>query len=181
MLGMDQVHRLAEASPASDPAMDFDAYVAARSARLLRTASLLVGTADAADVVQDALIGMYRRWSRVVSAQNPDAYVQRSLVNAALQWRRRGRRGRVQLPSLVDVPGHADAVSERHAMLQALALLPPRQRAVVVLAFYEDLSEAEIATAMGCSTGTVKSQKSRAIAALRAAINKDDSSEVESR
>ncbi|MEO6715256.1 MAG: SigE family RNA polymerase sigma factor [Mycobacteriales bacterium] len=149
-------------------ALEFDAYVAARSSRLLRTASLLVGTHDAADVVQNALIGLYRRWDAVTAAENPDAYVQRSLVNAALQWRRRRRP--LVLPAVVDVEGHAESVSERQDMLRALAMLPPRQRAVVVLAFYDDRSEAEIATAMRCSQGTVKSQKSRALATLRAAL-----------
>lgn len=155
----------------SNATLEFDAYVAGRSPRLLRTASLLVGAADAQDVLQDALIGLYRRWDRVVAAENPDAYVQRSLVNAALQWRRRRRR--IVLPRSAEQPGHAESVSERHDMLQALAKLPPRQRAVVVLAFYEDRSEAEIAAVMGCSTGTVKSQKSRALATLRDALNID--------
>jgi RNA polymerase sigma-70 factor (sigma-E family) len=150
-------------------ALDFDDYVAGRSRRLLRTASLLVGVSDAQDVLQDALVSLYRRWDRVVAAENPDAYVHRSLVNAALQWRRRRRH--IVLPPLVDPQGHADSVSERRDMLQALAKLPPRQRAVVVLAFYEDRSEAEIAAAMSCSTGTVKSQKSRALATLRDALN----------
>lgn len=153
------------------PAADFDAYVAARSSRLLRTASLLVGTADAPDVVQDALIGLYRRWDRVVAADNPDAYVQRSLVNAALQLRRRRRR--IAPPHIAAAEGHADAVSARRDMLAALAKLPPRQRAVVVLAFYEDRSENEIAAAMGCSTGTVKSQKARALATLRHSLKLD--------
>jgi RNA polymerase sigma-70 factor (sigma-E family) len=150
----------------------FDAYVAARSRRLLGVATMLVGRRDAEDALQDALISLYRRWDRVTAADNPDAYVHRSLVNASLQLLRRRRR--IELPPSVDLGGHADAVSDRQQMLQALATLPPRQRAVLVLAFYEDRSEAEIADAMGCSRGTVKSQKARALNALRARLDSED-------
>ncbi|MDX6208920.1 MAG: hypothetical protein QOE24_1311 [Frankiales bacterium] len=151
---------------------EFDAYVAARSRRLLGVATLLVGRHDAEDALQDALISLYRRWDRVVAADNPDAYVHRSLVNAALQLLRRRRR--IELPAAFDLPGHDDAVSDRQQMLQALASLPPRQRAVLVLAFYEDRNEAEIAEAMSCSRGTVKSQKARALSALRERLGSDD-------
>jgi RNA polymerase sigma-70 factor (sigma-E family) len=150
----------------------FDAYVAARSLRLLGVATMLVGRHDAEDALQDALISLYRRWDRVTAADNPDAYVHRSLVNASLQLLRRRRR--IELPPSFDVSGHADVVSDRQQMLQALATLPPRQRAVLVLAFYEDRSEAEIADAMGCSRGTVKSQKARALNALRERLGSED-------
>lgn len=150
----------------------FDAYVAARSRRLLGVAALLVGQHEAEDALQEALISLYRRWDRVVAADNPDAYVHRALVNASLQLLRRRRR--IELPPALDPLGHDQAVSDRQHMLQALATLPPRQRAVLVLAFYEDRSEAEIAAAMSCSRGTVKSQKARALQALRERLGSDN-------
>jgi RNA polymerase sigma-70 factor (sigma-E family) len=153
----------------------FDAYVAARSRRLLGVATMLVGRHDAEDALQEAFISLYRRWDRVIAADNPDAYVRRSLVNASLQLLRRRRR--VELPPGLDVLGPDDAVSERHSMLQVLAGLPPRQRAVLVLSFYEDLDEGDIALVMGCSRGTVKSQKARALKTLRERIIVQDSVE----
>ncbi len=151
---------------------EFDAYVAARSRRLLGVATMLVGRHDAEDALQDALLSLYRRWDRVTAADNPDAYVHRSLVNASLQLLRRRRR--IELPPAFDLAGHDDAVSDRQHMLHALATLPPRQRAVLVLAFYEDRNETEIAEALGCSRGTVKSQKARALNALRVRLGSDD-------
>jgi RNA polymerase sigma-70 factor (sigma-E family) len=155
---------------------EFDAYVAARSRRLLGVATMLVGRRDAEDALQEALISLYRRWDRVVAADNPDAYVHRSLVNASLQLLRRRRR--IELPPAFDLSrpdaGHDEAVSDRQHLLQALASLPPRQRTVLVLAFYEDRNEAEIAEAMSCSRGTVKSQKARALATLRERLGSDD-------
>lgn len=151
---------------------EFDSYVAARSRRLLGVATMLVGPHDAEDALQDAFITLYRRWDRVVAAENPDAYVHRSLVNASLQLLRRRRR--IELPPTFGLTGHDDVISDRQEMLQALASLPPRQRAVLVLAFYEDRSEAEIAAAMGSSRGTVKSQKARALNALRTRLRSDD-------
>jgi RNA polymerase sigma-70 factor (sigma-E family) len=150
----------------------FDAYVAARSRRLLGVATMLVGRHDAEDALQDAFLSLYRRWDRVVGADNPDAYVRRSLVNASLQLLRRRRR--IDLPPGLDVAGPDQQVSDRHAMLQTLASLPSRQRAVLVLSFYEDLDEAEIAQAMSCSRGTVKSQKARALATLRERLGTHD-------
>jgi RNA polymerase sigma-70 factor (sigma-E family) len=159
-------------SSADDRDGQFDAYVAARSRRLLGMATLLVGRHDAEDALQDAFISLYRSWDRVVAADNPDAYVHRSLVNASLQLLRRRRR--VELPPGFDVAGPDDLVSDRQSMLQALAALPPRQRAVLVLCFYEDLDEADVAAAMGCSRGTVKSQKARGLKALRDRITLPD-------
>src|SRR5476651_1366598 len=83
----------------------FDEYVAARSRRLLGVATILVGRHDAEDALQEALISLYRRWDRVTAADNPDAYVHRSLVNASLQLLR--RRKRIELPPAFDLPGHA--------------------------------------------------------------------------
>src|SRR5437764_12114400 len=93
----------------------FDEYVAARSRRLLGVATMLVGRHDAEDALQDALLTLYRRWDRVVAADNPDAYVHRSLVNASLQLIRRRRR--IELPSSFGQAGHDDAISDRQQML----------------------------------------------------------------
>src|ERR1700712_4900516 len=87
---------------------EFDAYVAARSRRLLGVATMLVGRHDAEDALQEALISLYRRWDRVVAADNPDAYVHRSLVNASLQLLRRRRR--IELPPAFAPAGPDDAV-----------------------------------------------------------------------
>src|SRR4051794_30846439 len=119
---------------------EFDEYVAGRSRRLLGVATMLVGRHDAEDALQEALISLYRRWDSVMAADNPDAYVHRSLVNASLQLLRRRRR--IELPPAFDPRGLDDAVGDRQHMLQVLASLPPRQRAVLVLAFYEDRNEA---------------------------------------
>lgn len=154
----------------------FDSYVGSRSKRLLMVAAMLVGRHEAEDALQEALISLYRRWDKVMAADNPDAYVHRSLVNASLQLLRRRRR--IELPPVVGLGGFDDAVSDRQQVLQALAMLPPRQRAVVVLAFYEDLGEVEIAHAMGCSRGTVKSQKSRALRSLRERLGSNDDGKV---
>src|SRR4051794_24117773 len=163
---------LASTGRQSDKDAEFDAYVAARSRRLLGVATMLVGQHEAEDALQDAFITLYRRWDRVAAADNPDAYVHRSLVNASLQLLRRRRR--IELPPAFDPGGLDDAVGDRQHMLQVLASLPPRQRAVLVLAFYEDRNEAEIAEAMGCSRGTVKSQKARALSVLRERLGSDD-------
>ena len=150
----------------------FDSYVAGCSRRLLIVAAMLVGRHEAEDALQDALISLYRRWDKVMAADNPDAYVHRSLVNASLQLLRRKRR--IELPPALGPSGFDEAIGDRDQTLQVLATLPPRQRAVLVLAFYEDLGEAEIAQAMGCSRGTVKSQKSRALRTLRERLGSDD-------
>ena len=147
----------------------FNTFVAARSRHLLQTAYLLTGDRHRAeDLLQTALTRAYLRWDRIVS-EDPEGYVRRTLVNAHIDWwRRRPWREEptAELPDRPE-PDAAGAYDARDAVLQALAVLSRRQRAVVVLRYYEDLSEHEIAAALGCSTGTVKSAASRAMAKLR--------------
>ena len=147
----------------------FDAYVAARSTSLLRTAYLLThdrGLAE--DLVQTALSKAWFAWSRIEGT--PDAYVRRIMVNTYATWWRRKWRGEEpteQLPERTAGDGGAGALDDRTDLWRAIGRLPRRQRAVVVLRFYEDLSEADTAALLGCSVGTVKSQLSRALAKLR--------------
>lgn len=153
----------------SEP-ITFQEFVLARRRALLRTAWLLTGDWHAAeDLVQTALMRCYPHWRRI-AGDNPDAYVRKAITNAhASAWRRRwhGERPAAELP---DRPGvdEYDAADSRRVLLAALGRLPTRQRAVVVLRYYEDLTESETAAALGCSVGTVKSQAAKALVTLRA-------------
>jgi len=145
---------------------DFDEFVAARSTALLRTAYLLTrdhGRAE--DLLQTALAKSWLAWSRIDS--DPESYVRKILVNTySTWWRRRwnDERPTDQVPELA----YADAdTSVRGDLWTAVGNLPRGQRAVVVLRFFEDLTEAETARLLGCSVGTVKSQTARALARLR--------------
>ena len=155
-----------------DPARaDFESWMDARQGRLLRTAYLLTGDVHAAeDLVQTALAKLYLAWDRVADAPSVDAYARRILVNEhTSMWRRLWRhREVVRDTSTHDVPVPAeeyDGVGT--ALWEAVRSLPERQRAVVVLRYYEQLSEKETADALGVTVGTVKSQGSRALATLR--------------
>jgi len=145
-----------------------DALVAERGGALLATATLLTGSRAAGeDLLQTALERMMRRWNHVHGDQ--EGYLRRTLYHLAVdQWRMRRRRPEVLTD--VEPPGQADgtdALHLRQALVQALAHLPPRQRAVLVLRYWEQLSEAEAAEVLGCSIGTVKSTASRGLARLR--------------
>jgi len=150
---------------------EFREFVAARSAGLLRTAYLLTGSRlDAEDLLQTALAKAYLAWGRVSSADSPDAYVRRIMINQRTSWWRRSRHlDEVPTDRLPEAPGRDDyADTDLHdALWSALATLPRKQRAVLVLRYYEQMSEAEVADALGCSVGNVKSQASRALAKLR--------------
>lgn len=159
--------------------MSFVEFVERCSPRLFRTALLLAGQdrAAAEDLLQLALERAYRHWGRVSRSDDPERYVRRVLANAANdRWRRSIRRPERPLdpgdagPVVAD---QADTVAERDYLIRALAGLPPRQRTVLVLRYYNDLPEAEIADVLGCSVGTVKSQVSRGLARLRAAAVPD--------
>ncbi|MFJ8002921.1 SigE family RNA polymerase sigma factor [Streptomyces fagopyri] len=155
---------------------EFQGFVVGRWPRLLRTAFLLTGEQHAAeDLVQSTLEQVYVAWRRVDSADDPDAYVRRVMINAhARRHRRRLKeflapKDDSDLP--FEVPGGADPMDradDRSALLKALAQLPPRQREAVVLRYWEDLSETRVAEAMGCSVGAVKSNAAKGIAKLRA-------------
>ena len=148
----------------------FREFVDGRSPGLLRTAYLLTGDWHLAeDLLQTALSRAYLAWSRVSVADSPDAYVRRILVNSWAKWWRRRWRGETPTAAMPETAGPDPyaAVDDRSSLAAALATLPKRQRAVVVLRYYDDLSEAEIAAVLGCSPGTVKSQASKALAKLR--------------
>ncbi|MFF3210745.1 SigE family RNA polymerase sigma factor [Streptomyces sp. NPDC002886] len=149
----------------------FESFVAARWAHLVRTAYLLTGDPyDAEDVTQAALAKAYRSWRRVSRMDSPEAYVRRMLVTCNSDRFRKRRLAERLTSSVPDttVRDHAGAwAEERGVLMEALAELPVRQRAVVVMRYWEDLSEAETADVLGCSQGTVKSQASKALAKLR--------------
>ena len=148
---------------------DFDEFVAARSTRLLRTAYLLTRDhALAEDLLQTALAKAWFAWARI--EQDPEPYVRKVLVNTfASWWRRRwnGEHAYADLPEPDPTAGGHDTADQRQDLWAAMGRLPRRQRAVVVLRFVEDLSEAETARLLGISPGTVKSQTSKALAKLR--------------
>lgn len=148
----------------------YEEYVATRWASLYRTAYLMTGNhADAEDVVQTALVKVYAAWSKVTAADAPEAYVRRILTNTFLSSRRPLRVTRERLVDQMPETSVTPAGSEdRLSIWPHVASLPPKQRAVVVLRYYEDLSEQQIADALGCSTGTVKSNASLALKSLKA-------------
>jgi RNA polymerase sigma-70 factor (sigma-E family) len=151
---------------------EFRAWAAARQGAMFRTAFLLTGhRQDAEDLLQGALAKLAQRWTRISSDGSPDAYVRRILYHDLISWRRlaRNRRERAH-PDVGDFGVTADSASTsavRLAVAQALARLTPRQRTVIVLRFYSDLPEAEVAKIMSCSIGTVRSQTHRTLARLR--------------
>jgi RNA polymerase sigma-70 factor (sigma-E family) len=146
----------------------FQAYVAARSPALLRTAYLLTGSRpDAEDLLQTALAKTYLAWDRIREREALDGYVRRVMVNTQTSFWRRRRVDERPTDELPERPGR-DATADLHdALWSALAALPRRQRAMVVLRYYEDLPEAEVARVLGVSVGTVKSTTSRALSRLR--------------
>jgi RNA polymerase sigma-70 factor (sigma-E family) len=151
---------------------DFADFVQRRSGALLRSAWLLTSGdwALAEDLAQTALGEVWRHWDRVAAMDAPDAYAHKVLVNTSLRWR--GRRWTGEIAS-AELPEHAAAsggfaqVDVRESLRGALRALTARQRAVIMLRYFEDRTEAEIAVIMGCSVGTVKSQASKALARLR--------------
>lgn len=157
----------------------FEEFVAARSAALFRTAYLLTGDRqEAQDMVQAALERACRHWNRVAAAEQPEAYVRRILVNTVKdRWFARRRAAEVRFDDMRAVPDPGPSpfgqVELRRSVIGALARLPAGQRAVIVLRYYEDLTEAEIAWSLNCSVGTVKSQAARGIARLRALLGPD--------
>jgi RNA polymerase sigma-70 factor (sigma-E family) len=150
---------------------DFDAFARARSRPLLQASWLLTGDWQLAeDLLQTSLVKVYLAWGRIRREGNAEAYARRVLVTTWLTGRRRRWHREVATGTVPDVAGSLDdfaAVDLRSAVVQALAALPRRQRAVVVLRYYCDLSERDTAEALGCSEGTVKSQAAKGLAALR--------------
>lgn len=154
---------------------DFSEFVAARGPALQRTAFLLTGDwGRAEDLLQTVLVKTLRHWPRV-SAGSPEAYVRAALARTAVSsWRRRWHG---EIPAAALPEGTSDGWSEvdrRRVIFEALRQLPARQRAVIVLRFYEDLTEVAVANALGVSVGTVKSQTAKALARLRISPSVND-------
>jgi RNA polymerase sigma-70 factor (sigma-E family) len=146
---------------------EFAEFARARQQRMYRQAYLLCGEPEhARDVVQTVLLKLYRAWPRVSQATYIDAYCHKTLVRTYLDGQRRRRRER-ELHRLPEPPRSDGSAELRVTLLAALAELPARARAVVVLRYWEDLSIEQTAEALGCSVGTVKAQSSRALATLR--------------
>ncbi|MDR8408230.1 SigE family RNA polymerase sigma factor [Nonomuraea sp. 3-1Str] len=152
----------------------FGEFVAARATSLLRVAYLACGNeTEAEDLLQTALERTYKNWDRV-RADSPEPYVRRVIVNTAIsRARRRKILSIIPTRVLPETPARSADVDLRHVLMDALRDLPPRQRAVVVLRYWEDLSEAQAAEVLGCSVGTVKSQASKALAKLRTALGEE--------
>ena len=151
-----------------DPA--FREYVTSRSGSLLRMAYLLTrNRADAEDLVQAALAKTFQAWDRIEDHGAVDGYVRRAMVNTHISWWRRRRVEEYPTDEIPDQPvaDHATGSEMQDALRRAIERLPQRMRAAVVLRYYEDMSEAEIADVLGVSQGTVKSTVSRAVAKLR--------------
>jgi RNA polymerase sigma-70 factor (sigma-E family) len=155
----------------TDRDADFTAYLQARQGRLLRTAYLLTGDQhQAEDLLQTSLAKLYLAWERVHDRESVDAYVRRIMVNEHNSlWRRAWRRREHPTDAVPEVasppPSYDDGLSL--ALWSAVQTLPRKARAVLVLRYYEELTEAETAELLGISVGTVKSQTSRALARLR--------------
>lgn len=150
---------------------ELDVFLAERGARLIRTARMLAGGREAGeDLMQAALERLIRQRRRIEG--DPEGYLRRILYNLAADDRRREGRWRLKLPLLGQTAAAAAAditaeVDIRDALMRALLRLPPRQRTVLVMRYWEELSEAEIAAALGCSAGAVKSAASRGLARMR--------------
>jgi RNA polymerase sigma-70 factor (sigma-E family) len=148
----------------------FREYVATRSRALLRTAYLLTGNkADAEDLVQAALAKTYLAWDRIEDRGALDGYVRRAIVNTHISWWRRRRVEEYPTDEIPDqaVADHTITSELQETMRRAIDRLPARMRTAVVLRYYEDMTEAEVAEVLGVSLGTVKSTVSRAVAKLR--------------
>jgi RNA polymerase sigma-70 factor (sigma-E family) len=152
--------------------MTFEEFAATKLPAMLRFAAVLTGDRSLAeDVVQEVLIRAHARWVKIGDLDRPELYVRKMVVNEYLSWHRRFGRI-VPAGSGTDVddrrsPDHAVQYVERDALLAELGKLPRRQRAVLVLRYYEGLADREIAEALGCSPGSVRGYASRALATLR--------------
>lgn len=156
------------ASGAEPTTGDFEEFVAARSAALWRSAYLLTGDRHRAeDLLQTALVKAWRKWDSIARREAAEAYVRATLASTYTDWWRRRWNGELATEHLPETAARATDVEVRHDVLAALALLPRGQRAVVVLRFYDDLTERQAAEALGISIGTVKSQTAKALATLR--------------
>jgi RNA polymerase sigma-70 factor (sigma-E family) len=156
---------------------EYEAFLAAAWPRLFRTAHALMGNPhDAEDVLQDAFAKAYGAWPRVSQTPSPEAYVRGILANtAASSWRHRWRKVEVTTGVSRDSAAHIDpdAVETSDLVWRAIRELPPRQRTIVVLRYFDDLSEQQIAETLGLARGSVKSQASAAMTSLRRLLPAD--------
>ncbi|MGW8374768.1 SigE family RNA polymerase sigma factor [Streptomyces sp. ODS28] len=154
--------------------LDFEEYVRTRQDALLRSARRLVADpAEAQDLLQTALIRMYRRWDRIADKSLVDAYLKRTMINTRTEWWRSRRLREVPVQQLPEAPTAEDEMAryaDRALLTDVLGQLTPRQRSVVVLRLWEQLTTLETAEALGMSPGTVKSSLHRALARLRAEL-----------
>ncbi|MEI2777772.1 MAG: SigE family RNA polymerase sigma factor [Tetrasphaera sp.] len=162
--------------------VDYEPWVRARLPDLLRFAYLVTGNRESAqDAVQTALAGTFAAWPRLSREGDPAAYVRRAIVNAHVSgWRRFGKRQTPVAEVRADTvtphhtaPGHAEHIAEHDAVWRMCAALPPKQRAAVVLRFYEDLDYAQIAALLGCPEATARSHIRRALIRLRTELTQD--------
>jgi RNA polymerase sigma-70 factor (sigma-E family) len=150
--------------------MEFDSYVAHSREALVRLGVVLTGEPELAeDLVQDVLLSAQQRWEHIGALDYPHAYVRRMLANRVVSWRRKW--GRIEPRPDADLdqahPDPTDAFARRDSLWRAVTALPPRQRAVVVLRYFEDLTDAEIAEIFDCQTATVRGYLHRALKTLR--------------
>jgi RNA polymerase sigma-70 factor (sigma-E family) len=169
--GSDEIETDAIETAASDDAIGFEELVGTARPTLLRAAHSVTGRhEDAEDAVQSSLLKAMRAWQRVANQERwrQQAYVRQIVVNTCRSgWRKWGSRVAIgDVPETVNAP-ETDTIDDREMLRQALARLPARQREVLMLRYYEDLTEAEIAKKLGCAPGTVKSSAARALRALR--------------
>ena len=160
-----------------DAENDYREFVIARTPALLGTAYLLTGDLGIAeDLLQATLLQVYRHWGRVAAAGNPESYVRRVMTNQRITWWRRRRVAEWPTDAVPErkVADGVAGLAERDEMWRALQQLPARARAVLVLRYWEDLSEADTARILGCSVGTVKSQSSRGLRRLREVLGGPD-------
>lgn len=154
----------------------FREFVVGRSAVLQRSAYLLTGDREEAkDAVQAALVRVYLAWPRIQRRDAVEAYTRKVLLREVLSWRRRRRLLLVPMAVLPEVPARdaIERIGEHDDVVASVLQLPPRQRAVVVLRYYDDLSEAQTAAALGITVGAVKTHASRGLARLRALLADD--------
>lgn len=156
---------------------NFEEFVAARGHALLRFAYLLTSDRHLAeDLVQEALLRTHRRWSSIESTYGPEPYVRKAVLRAFLSWRRRRASGEITIPEPPDTSVDerlAERAVERDAMWGLLGQLSKAQRAVLVLRYYEDLPDVEIAQMLGCSPATVRVHAHKALGRLRQELSAD--------
>ena len=157
---------------------EFERFVAAHADGLLRAAYLIVGDrVEAEDIVQECMLRVARKWPRVRDMEHPGAYARTVMLSLVIDGGAKRSRRSVELVAIETPAARGDAgatvasIDSRTDLIRALAGLPARQRAVLVLRYFADLREAEVATALGCSVGTVKSSASRALERLRQTLD----------